>query len=129
MEYMISLVIGDPGNDGHGITKSFVLQSNISADEVSVAYAKGAKLIKVDFCRDVAWRYMEPTINESDLARFVKAGFELDGMSTTLTTMDFVRLYLFIVGKGNPEFKYTLTHPATLEIGGYGFFDHDHRDG
>lgn len=140
--YIINLTLGDWSHDGHNITVTEVIKSNLSIDEIASAYKKGSKKLKVNLTKDICAGYEENTISFVDFKKFIDAGFlkkidentdfsfseeEINSIKKEqdieyVGTELFTELYLFTVYVGNELFQYSMAENETnnINIGGYG---------
>lgn len=65
MPYTIELKLGDWSHDGHGITESIYISSNISTLKLKKAYKLGAKILGFDFSEIVARNYEDSKIKKT----------------------------------------------------------------
>lgn len=130
-EHNIILRLGDPGGDGHDKTCEFNYVCNKNKKEIFSAYKKGAKKIGFDFINAVSTEYRDRVISEKYLKKLEKAGFDIfrledieedysEGVS--LTEEDYVNIFLFFVGVGDPSITYEGLNHEVMDIGGYGLF-------
>ena len=125
---IISLVVGDWSNDGHGRNESQVITSNLTGEEMEKACNLGQKMVGIDFdnlCSD----YQDPYLSKGDYTKLMLAGFNNswnkdEDEDVYLDVDKFVKIYLFLVKVGNDKFEYEFK-PADYDetrIGGYGLF-------
>jgi hypothetical protein len=141
---LINLVLGDWSHDGHSQTEIITISSTLSKPEIEAAYKKGAKRVGVDVVKDVAADYEDGGLLVEDWKRFEKAGMKLEDLFANQVDLEytqeelenadpigfpiyhdeFVRLYCFLVSKGNDGFQYQIEEDANpnINIGGYGLF-------
>lgn len=126
---LVELVTGDWSGDGHGITRSLLICSNLSKEGLREAYLHATHKVGFDFIRDAASQYEENWIKSADLARLKEHGIQVDsedfdeegnlGIDWEIYTL----IYLQLVGKGNPSFRWSKVTPTdSVDIGGYGLF-------
>lgn len=126
----ISLIVGDWGMDGHGMSESFVYESNLTQKLVSKAYEDGTLIVGFNLTEDVASLYEESNIETEKLNKLKSLGFseqlsyESDGKDGVhpISVEDYVDMWLFIVKLGNPKFVATEVENEKINIGGYGLF-------
>lgn len=131
----INLVLGDPSDDGHGHTETFVISTGFTPEGIKEAYQQGVLICGVDLVEDVCCDYQDSRIWCEDLKKLMQhqwcpkiKSFEEDGDDESyydLTREEFMRLYLFIVKLGAPEFVWTevpAEQLSSIEIGGYGLW-------
>jgi len=130
-KYNIILRLGDPSDDGHGKTCEFNYVFDKSKDDIFAAYKEGAKKIGFDFINEVAVDYEDRIIAGKHLKKLKKEGFNLFNLENmeekfsegvSLTEKDFVSIFLFFVGVGDPSITYKKLDCEVLDIGGYGLF-------
>lgn len=137
---IVTLVVGDWSNDGHGQTSTLQIESNFNSRKIEKAYQKGTKLVGVDLDEDVACDYEEPYMSRTQLEAFEKAGittkewagvesdmlFDDDDVDRITMNKDtYVRLYCLIVKLGDPKFEFSFipyNQVESVNVGGYGLF-------
>lgn len=127
----VSLVLGDPYEDGHGRHKTIHIESNRSAKHMQKSYVKGTALVGVDLAEDLCSDYQSRCIDVTDLKKFIALGFntgytldEETGGEVVLDIDTFVQIYLFTVKLGDPKFTFKIiNNKEVIRIGGYGLFD------
>lgn len=146
---LIDFIMGDWSRDGHNQSESVVCECNLSVKEITQAYKKGVKTIGFDLVSDVAEAYEDNRLSWEHLQKLRIAGFkgELDNemspeeaddenknnlykyytyqTGAALNTETFLKIYMFFVKVGNPNFEYKLAVRDTdnIKIGGYGLFN------
>lgn len=130
--YQIELTLGDMSGDGHGRSKSFLIQSSLNKKELQDAYEKAVKKTKVDLVNSVAIDYEENTISEKFFKKLQKAGVKLDDLFFEDEDGDidyqfseyeiFAELYLRMAKLIVPEFTYSFIELPRIRLGGYGLF-------
>lgn len=130
LKYVTNLIMGDQWDDGHGKMRVITLDSNLTSEEIALAYEKGKVDIGVDLCSTVATEYEDNHISETDINKFIKAGYKWDFEELPIKDEQafiyegvFSDLYFFTVLKGNECFKYKIHTKNEIPIGGYGLFD------
>ncbi len=138
----IDLILGDWSHDGHGLTDTITITSNLTVDEVKKAYKDGANKVGVDLVKDACSGYEDPWIAYEDWQKLAGFGLTPDSIEkyaydvnemqknidiqheVYLSRDAFVKAYLFIIGIGNPDFNCDIVkaNPNTIHIGGYGLF-------
>lgn len=140
--HMVNLVLGDWSGDGHSMTETVTIRSNLDKKALEAAYKKGAKKLGVDVEDDVASDYEDATISVEQWQKFADAGMTLEQLfdgaeyetKEAQEAIDdeednfgiwcdaFSRLWLFTAKQGNPEFEYTIEKDDSpnINIGGYG---------
>src|SRR5688572_21393986 len=132
-KHKITVVVGDWSQDGHNLTESFTVESNLSKEEVEKAYKKGTKALKVsiaDLCND----YSDNAIPKLTYNKFVslKPSIEELGWKCEEDDKDgirrigpdeFAEMYFVTVKAGNKNFKWTYVKSGHIHIGGYGLFE------
>lgn len=120
------IVVGDWSGDGHEKTESFIIESNLSLDEIRAAYAKGSEILGVDIVKNVCAEYEDnliPFAIAQKLNFHLKTEFTYDKGSREITPLQWSNLFLGIVKLGSPEFTYEyVVSDNILNIGGYGLF-------
>lgn len=121
----INLIVGDWSGDGHEKTEVFIIESNLSPDEIKDAYAKGSKILGFNLIRKVCIEYEDNFIPFSIakiLNSHLNTEFNIDGQLSLVIPKQWVDLYLKIVHLGNDSFKYGYIAGVDINIGGYGLF-------
>lgn len=134
MRYVINLVLGDWSNDGHGRTKTYTIDSNLSIDAINSAYKLGFSLIGHDIVKTVADEYQSTSLCDFIVEALYNNGFAFEDIEVydklnnefidiELDTDLYLKIYLFVVYLGNPEFSPQIIEQNKINIGGYGLFD------
>ena len=141
MENTVALIMGDPSRDGHGHTELITIKSNLTKDEISLAYIAGTALMGFNFKEECCAEYEDYTISQPYVAKICEMGgqdlFALKNIPSNEDDFDlddddeefacdtdlFVDVYLRIVKVGEPKFEYQLLQDRPLFIGGYGLFN------
>jgi hypothetical protein len=119
----LQLVIGDTSYDGHNITDSLIIDSNISERELMKAYYLGSEKLGFDLIGQVATDYQNCNISKIFCQELINHGYNKKYLSSNCLSQDkFYDLFLFIVKLGNTDFKYTVVKIPNINIGGYGLF-------
>lgn len=116
--------MGDSSNDGHGRTKSIMIDSNISANELYKSYNLGCNILGFDLIKEVAANYNDHSISKEYFEEMIRLGYNDSFCDPEyLDDESFVDLFLFIVKLGNSNFTYTIIYNIPyIDIGGYGLF-------
>lgn len=75
MEYKITL--GDPDEDGHGKSKSYTIQSNLSVDKIREAYLAAVEKTSIHFVEELCAKYADYFITEEMAHKLEEAGINL----------------------------------------------------
>jgi len=120
---LISLLVGDWGGDGHEKSESFLVESNLSAEQIEEAYQKGSKILGFDFREWVGADYGDRELDDAHKASLIKhkcmGKKETYGWDIELH----IRIFLNIVKLGNNAFHYMFSQIPTIVVGGYGLFE------
>lgn len=134
----INLVIGDWSHDGHEISETVTIKSNLTGPEINDAYEAGTKKVGFNLVEGVACDWQDNSITSQTIDSLKRFGFNPDDVfgdyecselesqgKTSIYRDEFVTMYLFIAGLGNLSFQYEIqeNHDNTLHIGGYGLYD------
>lgn len=128
--YMINLVVGDTGGDGHEKTRKTTINSNITASAILKAYQKAVKIIGFDLINEVGVEYEDTSMpwklfNKLKAAGYTKSVTPTDDKKGIWLDIDeYIGMYLWMVSLGEPKFQYSLVTEkqlATIDLGGYGF--------
>lgn len=129
MKYQLKIVCGDWSNDGHGMTDSIFIESNLNHEDIEVAYKRGAKEIGLDFRNDVARQYEDHKMSQAqmDILRANNINTEVDEWygepsSYSLDSDSYIEIFLEICKIGNYNFNYEKIETREVHIGGYGIF-------
>lgn len=127
---LIKLVMGDPSNDGHGISETVLLSTEYTVEQIQgfVESAERALGLKMD---DIACEYGEPYISSQHREALILAGivgsedFEAwDGMFW-VTSVDYLHIYLSLAEMGNGGKSIgEVLEVGQIDIGGYGLYQH-----
>ena len=133
-KYNITLVMGDPYDDGHGKTDIVNIVSNLSAKEIKKAYTKGSKKNRFDYISDYCNEFVDSSLPANIVDTLVKVGFDKSifdkcslykGIHSIWYDIHYqiylFIVYLFIVYLGDNSFIYEKTDQSRIDIGGYGF--------
>ena len=141
--YNIGFNLGDPFNEGHGMTKTFHIQANHSVEEITEAYKKASKKLGWNYLTTICDEYDDSSINleqiediekklnisiKESLSKWQKEDLEHDEYCY-LDTVNFVDIFFAIVSSEIPDFKWNEIdfneHTLYLLDGaGYGLFSH-----
>ena len=129
MKHQIKIVCGDWSSDGHGMTDSITIESNLSHKEIEEAYKRGAKEIGLDFRQDVARQYEDNKMSQAqmDLLRSHNIHTEVDEWYGepgyySLDPEVYIEIFLEICKIGNYNFNFEEIKTKDVHIGGYGLF-------
>lgn len=147
----IKLIVGDWSGDGHERTEDFLIESNLSQDQIAQAIIQTENLFEFTFS-DFCSEYEDNTIHSCILDKFIEAQIidkdflddlfcdeDYDHECHHCETKDedecvlyyeftpeaFVELYLRLAKYSIPAFEYIYLDDRvpTIEIGGYGLFN------
>lgn len=139
----ISLVLGDWSGDGHLITKTVHIKTNVTVDELDEAYQNGVKKVGIDLsekvCRNygdyrlpydsflklIAFSELHDALFENYEEEIKAIKTEEDFTESDYNYLDYERyakLYLGIARVGNPNIRYKFVENPSINIGGYGLF-------
>lgn len=132
LEFLIPIVFGDWSGDGHSDSSREYVWSNRVVPEWKMALIKGQKSVGVDL-KDICGGYGERTIEDGVVEILRSHGFEhkfncdkYEGDPQEMTPHDFKVIFLFLVGKGDPDLRYMQikhgTHSQEIHPGGYGLY-------
>ncbi len=136
---LISLSVGDQSNDGHCQRDHQLIDSNLTKEEVMIAYNKGCKIVGFNLIKDYCVEFEENCIPYDKYLKLKSLGFTNEENERVLQIYDddeemdvypiwgyelFSKMFLFIAKLGNSNFSFDLidNNKVTLEIGGYGLF-------
>ena len=133
MKYLLKLVIGDFGGEGHEKRDFILIKSNLSKSNLMKAYEKGSKIIDFDLIKEIGSRYESKHrfAIELDYAKKLHSiGFDmgLDGTEDQSSEINWgpeahFDAFLFISKLGNSNFEYEISEEdEKIYIGGYGYF-------
>lgn len=130
LKYVVNLILGDSGGDGHEKKSMTSIKSNCSKQEIKLAYQEGTKLVGFDLTKQVCSEYADNKISPEFYNKLVELGLpdecenepECETEPVSLWLSSFTEIYLFIVKLGNPDFDYEFLQNSDIDIGGYGFF-------
>lgn len=74
MENIVTLVMGDPSNDGHGQVGRFTYKSNYTSKQIQEAYKKSCELLGFDFINECCEEYEDGLVPERFVNVFVEKG-------------------------------------------------------
>lgn len=125
--HTIEIRLGDLGGDGHCRTSNQLIRSSLNHLDLKAAFALGSKTLGFDLT-DLCGDYEDNVIPADAASILVKAGLlNADELSESDATCPvyadtFADLYLAVCKLGNPEFKFKMFDPPSIDIGGYGLF-------
>ncbi len=128
MDYTIILVIGDWSHGGHGKSSIATIRSNLSKEEMELAYQKGIRQVGISFIEEIGAEYDDDlgcVIAEEQQSALDEAGIDTSCIKDGRMCEEcFVEIYLALVELGNPEFHWgRIGHEENhIRIGGYGLF-------
>lgn len=135
LKHRVELSVGDWSRDGHNISESLFIMSNLTGKQMEKAYKKGVKVCGLDVEASVAAEYEDSVLREEDFEKLKAAGFpfeakwEMDLRKTFeeiyLDEDMFCDLYLFVVKLGDPKFEHEYIktdYNNIVRVGGYGLF-------
>lgn len=129
LDNVIVLTVGDWSGDGHNMTASRAIKTNLTPKELEKAFDKGVKKSGMDItctCEDCEdshisldmWNYFHSRGIKGDLADIYE-----DEDRVIINVDTYFDIYLKTCEIGNPDFKYEITKDKnTINIGGYGLF-------
>lgn len=127
--YLIELIVGDWGGDGHEKSKSYYIYSNLSKKDIDESLKLAKNKLTFDI-RDLCREYEDYGIQAKYASKLSEFNFKFDNDniyddgSVGLVPQTFVDIYLFSIKLGNDNFEYTLLKPdEIIHIGGYGLFN------
>ena len=128
--HTITLVMGDPWNDGHGRSRDFTIECNLDPIQLRDAYKAGCEILGFNIEDEIARNYEDNKLEKRFAKRFQELGLDWNwegDKPITLDTDGYAELWLFAVKLGckqtfGCDFTYTEVHPHTIEIDGYGLF-------
>lgn len=141
-----TLVVGDWSDDGHGKTDVIIIHSNIESEKIMGAYRKASKKLGFKLIDDVCTDYEDSMLPTQDLKKLMDHGLRLEQIfepgydeleeakralenesseGISLWPDSYAKIFLFIVGLGDPTFGYKIVEDDTsrINIGGYGLFE------
>ncbi len=141
MKYTINLVVGDWSGDGHQLTETISVKSNLMTEDIEIAHEIGCKKLKINF-KNLCRNYEDSQVPKDVWQKFTKAGLTLKDLENNWTSVEdleemledegclvigpeiFAALYLFLAKQGNHLFEYSILedNPNVIKIGGYGLF-------
>jgi len=128
MNNIHNIMSGDWSNDGHGMTQSIIIRSNLTKEQIEQAYKEGIEIIgfdfKEDYCREYEDDFLPNEIIEKLKLHGIYVNFESDnkGDGVHINPDEYTELYLKICQLGDSDFKYTIIKTPEVHIGGYGLF-------
>ena len=128
----ITLIVGDKSHDGHGMTESIDVESNLSRAELLEAYSLGCEIVGFDLKKEVAREHQDCSLPEHMALRLREKGYtwegddDLDGLKLSDISLYpewFVDIWMFIASLGNSKLSWSMsTANPIIGIGGYGLF-------
>jgi hypothetical protein len=137
LKYIVELLMGDPSGDGHDKHTTIHIRSNLSAEQIEIAFRKGTNKIQLDITQCCA-DYEDNSLTKKQFEILKQAGWDPencwnynyakehgqldDDDSFSLSTDEFANIYVFTVQKGDSSFEYERLSFECIDIGGYGLF-------
>jgi hypothetical protein len=140
----IKLEVGDWSKDGHNQSDVFLIQSNLTQQEIELAYKEGCKLVGFDFSKICCQEYEDSSIKAEHIKKLKAAGINFgsddpdsddnplefeeipnDDGSQSLRPKSFCNIYLEIAKLGNKDFNYKYIKSSkddSIKVGGYGLY-------
>jgi len=123
---------GDWAHDGHGMTNSTIIKSNLDKDQIEESYRAGVKIVGFDLKEECCRKYEDDLIAADYIEKLKDNGinveFEGDYEGADLskgihvTPGEYTEVYLCVCKIGNPNFDYKLIDTPEVHIRGYGMF-------
>lgn len=142
LTHIVNLVVGDWSHDGHSITETVTVATNVSRVQLYKAYKTGAAKVGLDLEEEVAADFEDNLVQIEQWRKLEAAGLTLESVFNSKTCYelknarqalaaglpfhvyveDYARIWLFIAQLGNPDVQYKVkpVDIATINIGGYG---------
>lgn len=133
--YNVTLTIGDWSDDGHGKTERFVINTNLTVDQIQQAYKAGSKKLGFNFVDECCHDYEDNILNKNIVDKLMANGLDdhlkkeqytlyLENEEAHSNTKLHSIIYCFIVSLGNPKFTYEFLEQkvSNINIDGYGLF-------
>lgn len=128
--FLLKIVVGDWSHDGHGRTESILIKSNRSYAQLDAAYLKGSSIVGFNIVKFVGSEWDSCCISKEEFLKLRELGLpksclevepylDHDYKEVRVCTDDYMRLYLFIVKLGDPEFRYKIVKVVDVNINGY----------
>ena len=125
INYIYKLVIGDESHDGHGMTATYRIRSNMPSSAVCAAYTAMKEKTGVDFAAggNVCGEYDETRLTEDVVRRLRACGVHAPDAEYWLNTDDFVELLLAFIMAGDKELELAVINdePTLLSAVGFGW--------
>jgi hypothetical protein len=118
---LVQLTIGDWSQDGHNIMETVLVETNLNRTEMEEAYRKGCAALMLNPLGNMCSEYEQDTFTKEEAAKLTEVGFPA-GPDETVTSEDWVRLYIFFCKAGNPDIVIEEVLLDNINIGGYGLF-------
>ncbi len=132
---LVELEMGDWSCDGHCVSKSRNICSNLSVEQIRSAYTAGEASVGIEFADVVAEEYEDSSLPTDKLQmlrdkgiatwKFEDEEYLEEGEVLEAVQLDedsYSQIYLQITQLGNPEFKFETLQGKAIRIGGYGLF-------
>jgi len=132
--HKIKIVIGDPSNDGHGVTESFLFNSNKSLSELKEIYKINSEALGFDlmqYCHEyedsvIPKEVLDPVCKllNFDITQYMGGDEFEDGISYDLYVDLYVDLFIAILQYGTfGVIMEQIKETDGWDIGGYGLFE------
>jgi hypothetical protein len=127
--HTVNIVVGDWSHDGHSMTETYTIESNLTGDEIEAAYKKGTEKLGFDLVEDCCAEYEDNQVSLEQIKMLEASGFDIskfdkdkNGNYCGIWHDLFVELYLHVIKLGDDSFKWDWTESEDINIGGYGLF-------
>lgn len=130
--HMINLVVGDWSRDGHSMSETVTILSNLDKESVEEAYKLGTLKVGFDLTEEVCSDYEDMSVPDDVIRKLKAVGINPDAFieqdgdqwSFHYDYEAFARLWLRIAELGNSTLRYETTDDESpdINVGGYGLF-------
>lgn len=134
---IVELLMGDWSGDGHSQAKSLHFRTNLTAEEIEVAFKTGANKVGLNITK-CCEEYEDSYLTKEQFETLKEAGWDPENCwsynyakehglldlddAFKLSTDEFADIYIFTTYQGNPDFEYEKLNSEQIDIGGYGLF-------
>lgn len=78
--YKFKITLGDPSDDGHGKTETYIIQSNRPLEEVRKAYSLACRISGIKFHNEICADYEDHSLSKDQIEKFENIGINVIGL-------------------------------------------------
>jgi len=122
ISYTVKIQLGDPGGDGHGISRDRYYKTNYDRDALKAAYQKSVMKFGVDL-HDVCSDYEDSSISEDIYDKLKAGGFPIENYFEDMDYIDgeFDEMVMEFIKASLPDLEYEKINMSVPSIGSFGY--------